>query len=91
MKFDPPTAAFDSIESAQEYLGLLSQVIDEAQQSVQADIQGGLETDHPRQLEALRLIVYKLEKLTSHVKTSRRLLNDLRMLRRVLQQREVAE
>ena len=91
MKLEPPTAAFESIESAQEYLGLLTQVIHEAQQSVQADIEGSLQADHPRQVEALRLIGYNLEKLASHIKTSRRILNDLRMLRRVLQHRELAE
>jgi hypothetical protein len=42
-------------------------------------------------VEALRLIGYNLEKLESHLKTSRRILNDLRMLRRIVQQRESAE
>jgi hypothetical protein len=86
VKFEP-TAAFESIESAQEYLGLLAQVVTEAQQAVQADIQGSVESDRPRRVEALRLIGYNLEKLASHLKTSRRILNDLRMLRRILQQR----
>ena len=45
----------------------------------------------PRRVEALRLIGYNLEKLASHLKTSRRILNDLRMLRRILQQRESAD
>jgi hypothetical protein len=35
-------------------------------------------------LEALHLIGYNLEKLTHHLKASRRILNDLRMLRRIL-------
>ncbi len=86
MKFEP-TVAFESIESAQEYLGLLAQVVTEAQQAVQADIQGSVESDRPRRVEALRLIGYNLEKLAFHLKTSRRILNDLRMLRRILQQR----
>lgn len=91
VKFVPPTAAFESIESAQEYLALLSQVIQEARQSIEADIAASKDPGRSRQLEALCLIGFKLEKLASHIKTSRRILNDLRMLRRVLQQREVAE
>jgi hypothetical protein len=86
VKFDPPAAAFESIESAKEYLGLLAQVIEESQQSVQADIQTTVDANHPRRLEALRLIGYNLEKLATHIKVSHRILNDLRMLRRILQQ-----
>jgi len=84
-------AAFQSIESAQDYLGLLAQVILESQQAVHTDIQANVESDRPRTVEALRLIGYNLEKLASHIKTSRRILNDLRMLRRILQQRGLEE
>jgi hypothetical protein len=90
MEFDA-NSAFESIESAQEYIGLLAQVVTEAQQAVQVDIQGSAESARPRRVEALRLIGYNLEKLASHLKTSRRILNDLRMLRRILQQKESAE
>jgi hypothetical protein len=38
-----------------------------------------------RRLDALQLVTYKLERLHHHLDGSRRLLNDLRMLRRVLQ------
>jgi hypothetical protein len=81
-------AAFESIESAQEYLGLLAQVVLESQQAVQADIQGKADSGSPRHVEALRLIGYNLEKLAHHIKASRRILNDLRMLRRILHQED---
>jgi hypothetical protein len=84
-------AAFASIESAQEYLTLLAQVIAESQQAVEADMQENAEVNPPRRVEALRLIGFKLEKLASHIKTSRLILNDLRMLRRILQQKDLAE
>lgn len=90
MKFEA-VAAFESIESAQEYLGLLVQVVIESQQAVQADIQGKADTGSSRHVEALRLIGYDLEKLAHHIKVSRRILNDLRMLRRILHQRGSAE
>lgn len=84
-------AAFASIESAQEYLTLLAQVIAESQQAVEADMHENAEVNPPRRVEALRLIGFKLEKLASHIKTSRLILNDLRMLRRILQQKDLAE
>ncbi|MGD0130092.1 MAG: hypothetical protein ABSF46_32645 [Terriglobia bacterium] len=77
-------AAFESIESAQEYFGLLAQVVLESQQAVQADIQEKADSVSSRHLDALRLIGYDLDKLAHHIKASRRILNDLRMLRRIL-------
>ena len=40
----------------------------------------------PRRLEALRLVLYKLERLEHHLKASCLELNDLRTLRRLLLQ-----
>ncbi len=37
-----------------------------------------------RRKQALQLANYKLDKLSSHIAASRRILNDLRMLRRLL-------
>lgn len=75
---------FDSIEGAQEYLALLAQALTEAKQSTEADVAADPDTKAPRRLEALRLTLYKLDKLEQHIKMSRRLLNDLRTLRRLL-------
>jgi uncharacterized membrane protein YccC len=80
-KFETP---FDNIESAQEYLALLSQALDEAKQTAEADIVREADSQIPRRRDALRLVLYKLEKLEQHIKASRRLLNDLRTLRRLL-------
>lgn len=76
--------AFDTIESAQEFLGLLREAVDEAKVSAQADIVAEADVMVPRRLDALRLVIYKLEKLEHHMKVSGRLLNDLRTLRRLL-------
>ena len=77
---------FESIENAQEYLELLDEVILEAQEDVEDD--GRKETDSASagRKDALRLIGYNLEKLAHHIKCSRRILNDLRTLRRLLHQ-----
>lgn len=83
MNYEAVTA-FGSIESAQEYLGLLAQVILESQQAAEADIEANRDSGSPRLVEALQLVTYNLEKLAYHTKTSRRILNDLRILRRLL-------
>lgn len=75
---------FDNIENAQDYLVLLSEAVEEARQNVAADLLTEANAKLPRRLEAVRLALYKLEKLEQHIKVSRRLLNDLRTLRRLL-------
>jgi hypothetical protein len=78
---------FHSIESAHEYLGLLGEALEEAQHTIQEDIDGltpvGVE-DTARRLHALQLVSYKLDQLRHHVSASSRILNDLRTLRRLL-------
>jgi hypothetical protein len=80
-EFDTP---FDNIESAQEYLALLSRELDVAKQETQADIAREADSQIPRCRDTLRLVVYTLEKLEQHIKISRCSLNDLRTLRRLL-------
>ena len=77
------TSPFDSLESAHQYVGLLRGSVLEAIQEIERD----LDETPPgasRRLEALRLAKYKLERLEGHLSSSRGLLNDLRMLRRLL-------
>ena len=75
---------FDSVESAQEYLRLLAEAVADAKRDVEADVSAAGDSEFPRRLEALRLVVYKLDKLDEHLRASRRMLNDLRTLRRLL-------
>jgi|SRR5579863_2686320 len=79
-----PITPFESIEGAQEYLKLLAEAAAEAKDGVEADLRAEPTPDSQRRLQALRLVLYKLDKLEQHVKASRRLLNDLRTLRRLL-------
>ena len=74
---------FDGIESAHEFLALLSLCVGEAKIELEAHV--AREIDHPtRRLDALRIAEYKLERLQEHVNRSVRLLNDLRSLRRLV-------
>ena len=77
---------FESIEGAQEYLKLLYAAVLESRQDVEADVRRQSGFEPQRRLEALRLVLYKLEQLEKHVKTSHRILTDLRTLRRLLLQ-----
>jgi len=75
---------FDSIEGAQEYFALMMESVIEARQSAETDMTTNGDSQPARRKEALALVLYKLEKLEQHIKVSRRLLNDLRTLRRLL-------
>lgn len=75
--------AFGSIESAQEFLALLAEAISETRRDVDADIQEH-GTNGSRRTDALKIASYDLEVLENHIYRSKRLLNDLRMVRRLL-------
>jgi len=81
---------FESIESAHEFLKLLVETVNDTRRDVELDLQSGDNDKLSRRVEALRLVAYKLEKLEHHVKASGRLLNDLRMLQRVLLEEKIA-
>jgi hypothetical protein len=74
---------FDSIESAQEFMALLQDSIAEAVDDVCRKLEK-TPVDERRRAEALQLAQYKLGQLSSHVQKSRRILNDLRIIRKLL-------
>lgn len=75
---------FDSIEGSHEYVALLAESLNEARREVEAEV-GTAELDRDdRRKEALLLVSYNLAKLNLHITSSRRILNDLRTLRRLL-------
>lgn len=90
MSYDPETP-FDSIEGSQEYVALLAEAIEEARADVDADVAAAIAEGAERRREALQLVGYNLAKLTLHITTSRRILNDLRTLRRLLLAERQAE
>ncbi len=86
-----PGNVFDSIESAQEYVALLCEALDDAAGSIQTEIESPVAANHRRHLDALHLVDYKLKSLQQHFVASRLLLNDLRTLRRYLLDERVPE
>lgn len=81
---DTAAGAFDSIEGAYEYLDLLVKVISEVRSEVDSELVRTTTMGHTRRKQAFDLVAYNLSKLDLHVTRSRRILNDLRTLRRLL-------
>lgn len=76
---------FSTIESAQEFLVLLADAIDEALEAARAE-RHACSADHlERRAEAWQLVAYTLTRLSSHVTSSRRLMNDLRTMRNLME------
>ncbi len=78
-----PETPFDTIESAQDYMDLLIEAIEETRREVGSEIRlsGGADE---RRVQALQLVALNLNKLSCHTAKCRRILNDLRTLRRLL-------
>ena len=74
---------FESIESSHDYVALLLQVVDETA-AVGEDVLRLGDARSARRREAFQLVAYKLEQLRFHLESSRRRLNELRMLRGML-------
>jgi len=79
-----PETPFDNIESSHEYVSLLAEAIAEAIADVEADIALAKRDSADRRVEALQLVQFNLAKLNTNMAASRRVLNDLRTLRRLL-------
>jgi hypothetical protein len=75
---------FDNIESSREYVALLAEAIEVAISEVEADIALAGADGADRRKEALQLVLFNMNKLQGHMTSSRRILNDLRTLRRLL-------
>jgi hypothetical protein len=75
---------FDSIEGSYEYVDMLAEAIQEARHDVEAEVVLAETEKADRRKQGLLLVSYNLAKLEGHITSSRRILNDLRTLRRVL-------
>ena len=78
---DEVTRPFESIESALEFMVLLEEEIAGASRELHETLDGATNRRHA---EALNLALYKMHQLSFHTQKSRRILNDLRLIRSVL-------
>jgi hypothetical protein len=79
-----PETPFDNIESAEQFVELLIEAIEESRRDVDADIALTEGNRSERSKKALHLVSTKLAELSQYMTTSRRILNHLRILRRLL-------
>src|ERR1700693_2806467 len=79
-----PETPFDNIEGSSEYVALLAEALEEARRDVETEVAAADRDGADRRKQALLLVSYNLAKLNLHITTSRRILNDLRSLRRLL-------
>lgn len=79
-----PETPFDSIEGSYQYVDMLAEAIDEARRDVEEEVVIAEKELADRRKQGLLLVSYNLAKLQGHITSSRRILNDLRTLRRVL-------
>ena len=63
---------------------MLAEALEEARQDVEEEVSAADRDRADRRKEALLLVSYNLAKLHLHITSSRRILNDLRILRRLL-------
>lgn len=75
---------FDSIESARKYMELLIQAIEESRRDVDVGIALAESARSESRKRAFQLVANNLGKLSQHMTASRRILNDLRTLSRLL-------
>jgi hypothetical protein len=83
MSYEPDTP-FDSIDGSHEYVALLAETVEEARREVDGEVAEAERVGESRRKQALLLVAYNLARLDVHLKTSRRILNDLRTLKRLL-------
>ena len=81
---DAAEQPFDSIESAHEFMLVLENVITEAQTELQNLLDDANTASDERRTEALRLALFKISQLETHTRKSRRILNDLGLIRSLL-------
>jgi hypothetical protein len=83
---------FDSIESAQDFMSILAATILDEMNDLKRDYDAAVRDGQDRRGKALELALFKLKTLCCYVHKSRRALNDLRTLRRlILNERQTVE
>ena len=75
---------FDCIESAHDFVDILAATVLDAVVDLNRDRKIAFADGDKRRVDAIDLALFKLKTLTRHLHQSRRILNDLRSIRRLL-------
>ena len=84
MPFDANEQPFDSIESAHDFMNILAETIMDAIKDLHRDHEVAVRNGWTRPAQAIELAIFKAKTLGCHVHKSRRTLNDLRTIRRLI-------
>ena len=75
---------FDTIESAHDFMGVLAETVVNAIKDLHRDYQIALQDGDIRRARAIELALFKAKSLNLYIHKSRRMLNDLRTIRRLI-------
>jgi len=75
---------FDSIESAYDFMNVLAETVLEAMKELHADRENAMRDGEARTAQAIELALFKAKMLNCYIHKSRRALNDLRTIRRLI-------
>lgn len=75
---------FDTIESAHEFMNVLAATTLDAMRDLKRDRDLAIREGETRRAQAIDLAIFKLKMLGCYVYKGRRMLNDLRILRRLI-------
>jgi hypothetical protein len=84
MSGDEKGQPFESIESAYEFMNILAETMMGVMIDPHRDYQIALKERETRRARAIELALFKSKSLTCYVTKSRRMLNDLRTIRRLI-------
>jgi predicted methyltransferase len=84
MGVDRREQPFDSIESAYEFMDILAQTMMGVMVDLHRDYQIAMQEGETRRARAIELALFKSKNLACYVTKSRRVLNDLRTIRRLI-------
>ena len=84
MSVDETEQPFDSIEGAHGYMNILATTALEVMSDLRRDRDRAIRAGDLRRAQAIDLAMFKLKMLNCYVFKSRRMLNDLRILRRLI-------
>jgi hypothetical protein len=84
MSGDEREQPFESIESAYEFMDILAQTMMGVMKDLHRDYQVAIQNGEARRARAIELALFKSKSLTCYVTKSRRTLNDLRTIRRLI-------
>jgi hypothetical protein len=75
---------FDTIESAHEFMNVLAATTLDVMRDLKHDREMAIQQGETRRAQAIDLAMFKLKMLGCYVYKGRRMLNDLRILRRLI-------